>query len=74
LVLYGSCCSTTHNARNYSLALVGGGALGVRHGRYTKYDESTPFSNVLLGMLRTMGVPAESFADSTGWLPEVFGA
>jgi hypothetical protein len=74
LVLYGSCCSTTHNARNYPLALVGGGALGVRHGRYTKYDESTPFSNVLLGMLRTMGVPAESFADSTGWLPEVFGA
>jgi hypothetical protein len=74
MVLYGSCCSTTHNARNYPLALVGGNKLGLRHGSYTKFDESTPFSNVLLGMLRAVGVPAETFADSTGWLPEIFGS
>ena len=73
VVLYGSCCSTTHNARNYPTALVGGGHMGLRHGSYRKYDEAVPFSNVLLGMLRSVGVPAETFADSTGWLPEVFG-
>lgn len=73
LVLYGSCCSTTHNARNYPLALVGGSSFGLRHGSYRKYDESTPFANVLLGMLRAAGVPAERFADSTGSLPEIFG-
>jgi len=73
MVLYGSCCSTTHNARNYPLALAGGGNLGLRHGSYVKYDESTPFSNVFVGMLNAVGVRTESFADSTGTLPAVFG-
>ncbi|HEX5054574.1 MAG TPA: DUF1552 domain-containing protein [Planctomycetota bacterium] len=73
MVLYGACCSTTHNARNYPLALAGGGRLGLRHGSYRKYDEATPFSNVFVGMLNAAGVPTESFADSTGSLPEVFG-
>lgn len=71
LVLYGSCCSTTHNARNYPLVLAGGGELGIRHGRYTIHDESIPFSNLLLSMLRAVGVDAESFADSTGELPDL---
>lgn len=74
MVLYGSCCSTTHNARNYPLALAGGGKLGLRHGGYHKYDESTPFSNVFVGMLNAIGVKTESFADSTGTIAEVFPA
>ena len=73
-VLYGSCCSTTHNARNLPLALCGGGKLGIRHGAYTKYDEDTPFSNLFVGMLNAVGVPSASFADSTGTLPEIFGS
>ena len=72
-VLYGSCCSTTHNARNLPLALVGGNALDIQHGSYTKYDESTPFSNLFVGMLNAVGVATDSFADSTGTLTEVFG-
>jgi hypothetical protein len=56
------------------VAVVGGNQLGLRHGSYTKYDETTPFSNVLLGMLKALKVPAKSFADSTGSLPEIFGA
>jgi Protein of unknown function (DUF1552) len=72
-VLYGSCCSTTHNARNLPLALVGGSQLGLRHGAYHKYDEKTPFSNVFVGMLNAVGVATEAFADSTGTLAEVFG-
>lgn len=70
-VLYGSCCSTTHNARNYPLALVGGGKLGLKHGLYTKYDEKTPFSNLLLTMLRAADIKRESFADSTGVISEI---
>lgn len=72
-ILYGSCCSTTHNARNLPLALVGGEKLGIQHGHYRKYDESTPFSNVFVGMLNAVGVPTEAFADSTGGMPEIFG-
>lgn len=72
LVLYGSSCSTTHNARNYPTILAGGSAMGLRHGRYLKYDEATPFSNLLLSTLRAAGVEAESFSDSTGALGAPF--
>ncbi len=70
-VLYGACCSTTHNARNYPLALVGGKQQGLKHGQYLRYDESTPFSNVLLTMLQAAGVEAETFSDATGPMPEL---
>ncbi|MGA0058395.1 MAG: DUF1552 domain-containing protein [Planctomycetota bacterium] len=70
-VLYGSCCSTTHNARNYPLLVGGGTALGIKHGRYTVHDEKhTPMSNLLLSMLRAGGIEAESFGDSTGPLAD----
>lgn len=73
MVLYGSCCSTTHNARNYPLVLAGGGKLGFKHGAFHKYDEKTPFSNLLLTMLQQVGIQAESFGDSTGSMPELLG-
>ena len=69
LSLYGACCSTTHNARNYPIALVGGKSLGVQHGRYERYDNSTPFSNVLLTTLHAAGIRHSSFSDSTGTIP-----
>lgn len=72
LVTYGSCCSTMHNARNYPTALVGGKALGVRHGRYVRFADETPFSNYLLSTLHAAGVRAESFSDSTGVIPGLF--
>ncbi|MCA8970689.1 MAG: DUF1552 domain-containing protein [Planctomycetes bacterium] len=72
LVLYGSCCSTTHNARNYPLVLAGGSKLGLKHGSYRKYDEATPLSNLFVAMLGAVGVPVPSFADSKGTLPELF--
>ena len=55
------------------LALLGGSKLGLKHGYYRKYDESTPFSNVFVGMLNAVGVETERFADSTGGMPEIFG-
>jgi len=65
-VVYGGSCSTTHNARNYPTAIVGGEKLGLQHGRYTEYDISVPFSNLFVSLLNAVGVQTESFADSTG--------
>lgn len=38
VTLYGSACSTTHNARNYPTLIAGGRALGVRLGQYRRYS------------------------------------
>lgn len=73
MVLYGSCCSTTHNARNYPTVLAGGGAMGLRHGSYTVFGEDRTFADLLHGMLSALGVDVPSFADSEHRLPEIFG-
>lgn len=67
VVLYGSGASTTHNPRNLPTLVAGGNNMGLRHGRYWKGDDAR-MSNLYLGLLRAMGIPAESFADSTGTL------
>ena len=73
IVLYGSACSSTHNARNYPLVLSGGKNMGLKHGSYTKFDEKeTPMSNLFVSMLNALDVPTKSFGDSTGKLPAVF--
>ena len=72
-VLYGCGTSSLHLARNYPLILAGGKDLGFRHGSYQVFGEKIPFSNLLLSMLQATGVQAESFADSTGRLEDVFG-
>ena len=69
LILYGSACSTTHNARNYPLILAGGSKMGVNHGEYTVFDEKQErLSNLYLNMLNRLDVDTESFSDSTGKL------
>ena len=69
LILYGSACSTTHNARNYPLILAGGSELGVNHGSYTVFEEKHErMSNLLLSMLHKLDIEKESFSDSTGKL------
>lgn len=40
MVLYGSACTTTHNARNYPTLLAGGRAMGVRLGHYTRFSRT----------------------------------
>ena len=70
MVLYGSACSSTHNARNYPLVLGGGSNMGLNHGSYTVFEEKeTPMSNLFVSMLNAVGKPTDSFADSTGKLP-----
>jgi len=70
-LVYGSCCSTTHNARNYPLVLAGGEKLGLAHGVYRRYDESVPLANLFVSLLSAVGTPVERFADSTGALPDL---
>jgi hypothetical protein len=72
LVLYGSACSSTHNARNYPLVLAGGSNMGAQHGSYTVFDEKhIPMSNLFVSMLNAVGVETDRFSDSTGKLPSV---
>lgn len=73
LVLYGSACSSTHNANNCPLVLAGGSNMGLKHGAYTIFDEKKiHLSNLLLSMLNAVGVKMDTFSDSTGVLPAVF--
>ena len=66
LVLYGSACSTTHNARNYPLILTGGSDMDVQHGAYTVLDEKEErMSNLYLSMLHKLDIEKDSFSDST---------
>ncbi len=71
LVLYGSSNSQTHVNLDYPLVLSGGRGLGLRHGQYRRFGESTPLSNLFVTMLHALGLPMEAFADSTGELTEV---
>ena len=72
LILYGSACSTTHNARNCPLILAGGSDLGVEHGAYTQFDEKKErLSNLFVSMLNKLDVETVSFSDSTGPLSDI---
>ena len=65
MVLYGCCTSRTHVSRNYPLVLAGGGNLGLKHGRFLKFDEDkVPMSNLFVTMLDRMKVPVKRFKDS----------
>ncbi len=65
IVLYGSGASTTHNPRNIPTLVAGGASMGLQHGTYWRQD-NTRMSNVYLSILHSMGIEAETFADSTG--------
>jgi len=72
LILYGSACSSTHNANNCPLILAGGAKMGVKHGSYEVFDaKKIHLSNLFVSMLNTVGIETESFADSTGTLPSI---
>lgn len=71
IVLYGSSNSNTHDNRNYPLVLAGGQSLGFQHGRYLKFNEDVPLSNLFVTMLNRVGVETESFVDSTGEITQL---
>ncbi|MDA7914950.1 hypothetical protein N9B98_01640, partial [bacterium] len=69
LLLYGSGASTTHLSKNLPTLVAGGSNMGLKHGQYWRQGE-TRMSNLHLSILRSMGIEADSFADSTGVLDE----
>ena len=69
IVLYGSGASTTHNPRNLPTMLAGGANMGLRHGTYWRRDNAQ-MSNMYLSILHSLGIPASSFADSSGTLDD----
>ncbi len=69
IVLFGSGASTTHNPRNLPTLVAGGRNMGLKHGIYWNGPE-TRLSNLYLSILRALAIEQESFADSTGTLPD----
>lgn len=67
IVLFGSGASTTHNPRNLPTLIAGGSNLGLEHGQFVKTNKAR-MSNFYLSILRSLGIPQESFADSSGTL------
>ena len=74
MVVYGSGMNSgergDHSPKNLPLMMAGGSAWGLKHGSHLAHDpvKHPPLSNVLLTIIQKMGVPAESFQDSTGAL------
>jgi hypothetical protein len=68
LVLYGSGMSNSnqHDHDPLPIVVAGGAAGKVKGGRHIAVGPRTPLSNLQLAMLHRLGVPAESFGDSTG--------
>lgn len=71
VVLYGSGMSNSnqHDHDPLPILLAGGASGRLTGGRHIRAGEGTPLSNLLVAMLDKLGVPAESFADSTGFVP-----
>jgi hypothetical protein len=69
IALYGSAISegNSHDIKNLPILLAGGGAGRVRGGRHVKYpDQTQRLTNLQLTLLNKLGIPTETFGDSTG--------
>ncbi len=73
LYLYGSGMGNpdVHDHINLPLVVAGGAAGRVKGARHIRYAEPTPLANLHLTMLDRAGVRLNSFADSTGKIPEI---
>ena len=73
-MLYGSGMGDpdAHDHTNLPIVVAGGAAGKMRGGRHIKYAKPMPLSNLHLTLLNKVGVPLETFADSTGRVEELF--
>jgi hypothetical protein len=74
LFLYGSGMGDpdAHDHSDLPIIVAGGAAGQHRGGRHIQFDKPTPLSNLHLTLLNKVGVPMESFADSTGTIDHLF--
>lgn len=70
MLLYGSGISdgNSHLHGNLPVLLFGGGSNPIQGGRHIRLPKDTPMSNLFVAMLERLGMPQESFGDSTGKL------
>lgn len=75
VVLFGSGMNSgkggEHSPKNLPTLVAGGQRLGLRHGQHLAFPADgapPPLANLLLTLLRSVGVDAERFGDSTGTL------
>ena len=70
MIVYGSGIGdgNRHNHDNLPILLAGRASGTVNPGRHLNFAKETPLTNLYLGVLRRMGVQADSFSDSTGEL------
>ena len=70
ILLYGSGISdgNIHFHMDLPTVVVGGGAGTLKGGRHIRYKNDTPLSNLHVALLDKLGVPTDSFGDSTGKL------
>ena len=77
VVLYGSGMNSgkggEHSPDNLPTLVAGGQGLGLRHDQHLAFDpeDHPPLSNLLLTLMQSVGVEAESFQDSTGTLDDL---
>ena len=73
LYLFGSGMGNpdAHDHANLPIVVAGHGAGKIKGGKHIRYKEPTPLANVHLTLLQHAGVRLESFADSTGTVPEL---
>ena len=68
MVSYGSGLSRDHDHDDLPTVITGRGN-GLFHlGRHVTYPKETPLANLHVAMMNKLGIPAETFADSTGKL------
>jgi hypothetical protein len=74
LYLYGSGMGNpnVHDHVNLPIIVAGGAAGKMRGGRHIQHAEPTPLANLHLTLLDKVGVPLDSFADSSGKMDELF--
>ena len=60
-----------HDHANLPILVAGGGAGKLKGARHLKYEKATPLANVHLTLLDKVGVHLDSFADSSGRIPEL---
>lgn len=74
LYMYGSGMGDPdkHDHSNLPIVVAGGAAGKMQGGRHIKFKDATPLSNLHLTLLNKVGVPLETFADSTGTIDSLF--
>lgn len=74
LLLYGSGMGDpdAHDHTNLPIVVAGGAAGNMRGGRHIRFKDPEPLANLHLTLLNKVGVPLETFSDSTGTVDQLF--